>query len=149
MTILLMTAYCKFVLSDSVLCIFFHNMSSNSPIPACQVDPMSNSLCMSSFLPALNDCKAVVCLSLLYQLLVRTSWKFIHLFRRHLLHSSSSNSNSPFVSCTWAWTFSFIWICFLTDLDKEYRQSPDRYSFYNVTDVVLNRPLKGSLSCWL
>ena len=99
-------------------------------------------------LPALNDRKVVVCLSLLYQLLVRTSWKFIHLFRRHVLHSFSSSRNSPFMSCTWAWTFSFIWIFFLADLDKEYRQSPDRYSFHNVKDVVLHRRLKGSLSCW-
>ena len=95
------------------------------------------------FFPTLNDRTVVVCLSLLYQLLVHTSRRFIHLFCRHVLHSISSSRNSPFMSCLWAWTFSFIWIFFLTDLDKEYRQSPDLYSFDNVTNVVLDRRRKG------
>ena len=108
---------------------------------------MSNSLCMSSFFfPALNDRKVVVCLFLLYQLLMRTSWRFIPLFRRQLLHSSSLNRIPRWCFCTWGWTFSIVWICFPTELDKEYRQSPDCYSFHNVTDVVLNRRLKGSLT---
>ena len=101
---------------------------------------MSNSLCVSSFLPALHDRQVVVCLSLLHQLFVRPSWRFIHFFRRHLLHVSSPSRESPFRSRIWAWTFFFICICFLKDLDKECRESPDRFSFQNNdTDVVTER----------
>ena len=96
-------------------------------------------LCPLFLFPALNDRKVVVCPFLLYQLLMRTSWRFICLFRRHLLHSSSLSRIHRWCFCTWGWTFSNIWICFLTELDKEYRQSPDRYSF----------PTKLRMSSWI
>ena len=90
----------------------------------------SQTRCVSLSLDlVLNDHNVVVLLSLLYQLLARTSWRLIHLFRRHLLHLR-------FVSRIWAWKFSFIWICFLIDPKKEYRQSPDRY--FSPTTLVMS-----------
>ena len=148
-TVLSIIAYSKFVLWNSVLCIFFDNMSSissrSSLSSRCHVKLAVYVLFF--FFPTLNDRKVVVCLFLLYQLLMCTSWRFIPLFRRHLLHSSSLSRIHRWCFYIWGWTFSNIWICFLTELDKKYRQSP-RSLFIpdNVTDVVLNRRLKGSLS---
>ena len=141
-TVLSMTAYFKLVLPDSFFCIFFDNMSSisshSSLSSRCHV---KLAVYVLFFFPALNDRKVVVCLFLLYQLLIRSSWRFIPFFRRHLLHSSSLSRIYCWCFCIWGRTFSNIWICFLTELDIRSLFFPD-----NVTNVVLNRRLKRSLS---